>query len=346
MYVFVETIPTYVIVPSNSDNYVKIGNTDKLVDGSSGDDGTPPDFKYISTARLGGIVPDRSGHLGPNVHAEVVPRAERHVGGRGPTPPDRHRLLRAPRPQVRPAAHGDPDGQPDGHASPDGDATSDPTPSPTACPDPYGHRHPTATATPTRPPRPRATATATATSDREPTATPSRPPHPRPRPPDRHTRTDPEPTPTADRYGRPTATPHRPARAAPTARTTGPTPDRRPGAASPTRDGGGSRRQDRDNGTGDPSDDSLLPGSTFALYPTTATVSSSPTVTTPRDWTRSPATRLPRLDPARPRPLLGGRSRRAPWLRHEAAAASSTTWSPTPSRTASSSTKPGALRAG
>ena len=49
MVVFVEAIRNWAILPSNADNYVKIGQTDKLVDGSSGNNGTPPDFAYISS---------------------------------------------------------------------------------------------------------------------------------------------------------------------------------------------------------------------------------------------------------------------------------------------------------
>ena len=46
-YVFVQTVPGWNILPSDNDNYVKLGQTDKLVDGSSGNDGVPPDFAYI-----------------------------------------------------------------------------------------------------------------------------------------------------------------------------------------------------------------------------------------------------------------------------------------------------------
>src|SRR4029077_20899002 len=65
------------ILPSNGDNYVKLGQTDKLVDGNSGDNGTPPDFAYIDPTGW-----EASFHLAPgsylgdgglNIHAEVIP---------------------------------------------------------------------------------------------------------------------------------------------------------------------------------------------------------------------------------------------------------------------------------
>jgi hypothetical protein len=46
-YVFIQTVPGWNILPSDNDNYVKLGQTDKLVDGASGNNGIPPDFAYI-----------------------------------------------------------------------------------------------------------------------------------------------------------------------------------------------------------------------------------------------------------------------------------------------------------
>ena len=46
-YVFVQTVPGWNILPSDNDNYVKLGQTDKLVDGASGNNGAPPDFAYV-----------------------------------------------------------------------------------------------------------------------------------------------------------------------------------------------------------------------------------------------------------------------------------------------------------
>src|SRR4029078_6554492 len=76
-YVLVRSVPLWAILPSNADNYVKLGQTQKLVDGNSGNNGIPPDFAYI-----GGQAWEASFQLAPgsylgdgalNVHAEVVP---------------------------------------------------------------------------------------------------------------------------------------------------------------------------------------------------------------------------------------------------------------------------------
>jgi hypothetical protein len=76
-YVHVVTVAGWVILPSDNDNYVKLGQTDKLVDGSDGDDGVPPDFAYVGQKAW-----EASFHLAPgsylgdnglNVHAQVVP---------------------------------------------------------------------------------------------------------------------------------------------------------------------------------------------------------------------------------------------------------------------------------
>ena len=52
-----------VLLPSNTDDYVELGQTDKLVDGNSGNNGTPPDFAYVEHRRLGGILRPRAGKL-------------------------------------------------------------------------------------------------------------------------------------------------------------------------------------------------------------------------------------------------------------------------------------------
>ena len=54
-YVLVVTVAGWVIVPSDNDNYVKLGQTDKLVDGSYGNDGVPPTSRI--SARLAGRQP-------------------------------------------------------------------------------------------------------------------------------------------------------------------------------------------------------------------------------------------------------------------------------------------------
>jgi hypothetical protein len=38
-------VPGWTILPSNADNDVKPGQTQTLVNGNSGNDGVPPDFK-------------------------------------------------------------------------------------------------------------------------------------------------------------------------------------------------------------------------------------------------------------------------------------------------------------
>src|SRR6188768_2911206 len=47
MYVYVVTVPGWTVVPSDNDNYVKLGASDKLVDGSDTPGGGPPDFAYV-----------------------------------------------------------------------------------------------------------------------------------------------------------------------------------------------------------------------------------------------------------------------------------------------------------
>ena len=78
-YVFVQTVPLWNILPSDNDNYVKLGQTDKLVDGAAGNNGTPPDFAYVGATGW-----EAAFHLAPgsyfgdgglNVHAQVVPSA-------------------------------------------------------------------------------------------------------------------------------------------------------------------------------------------------------------------------------------------------------------------------------
>ena len=44
-------MPGWSILPSNADNYVKLGQTQTLVNGNSGNDGVPSDFKYRGAGR-------------------------------------------------------------------------------------------------------------------------------------------------------------------------------------------------------------------------------------------------------------------------------------------------------
>src|SRR6187397_307248 len=46
-YVLVRSVVGWTILPSNTDNYVKLGQTQTLVNGNSGNNGVPPDFKYV-----------------------------------------------------------------------------------------------------------------------------------------------------------------------------------------------------------------------------------------------------------------------------------------------------------
>ena len=78
MVVFVEAIRSWAIVPSNGDNYVKIGQTDKLVDGSFGQQrrrhrtsrtSARPDGRRRSICAAGFVLGDG----GLNIHAEVDP---------------------------------------------------------------------------------------------------------------------------------------------------------------------------------------------------------------------------------------------------------------------------------
>ncbi len=118
MYVFVEAVPDWVILPSDSDNYVKIGNSQKLVDGSYGANGTPPDFRYIGStgweASFQLAEGTYDGPTGLNIHAEVAPesmRATSAVALRALTvvidcsqaPQPRHADARPPRRRPRPS---------------------------------------------------------------------------------------------------------------------------------------------------------------------------------------------------------------------------------------------------
>ncbi len=75
-YVHVTTVSGWVVIPSDSDNYVKQGQTDKLVDGDDGL-GPPPAFAYISKdgweASFAFAPGTYAGEAGLNVHAQVAP---------------------------------------------------------------------------------------------------------------------------------------------------------------------------------------------------------------------------------------------------------------------------------
>ena len=74
---YVQTVPDWVILPSNNDNYVKIGGTQKLVDGGDSGRTQPPAFAYTGTSGWEvafKLAPGSyTGDGGLNVHAEVTP---------------------------------------------------------------------------------------------------------------------------------------------------------------------------------------------------------------------------------------------------------------------------------
>ena len=134
--------PGWNILPSNNDNYVKLGQTDKLVDGSSGSNGVPPDFAYIGATGW-----EAAFHLAPgsyfgdnglNVHAQVVPERPASDVRRGRPPPARHHRLQhdAPDDRADDAAHGS------SHDAPTTPPTAPPRPRPRRHPRPRPRRHP------------------------------------------------------------------------------------------------------------------------------------------------------------------------------------------------------------
>ena len=117
------------ILPSNNDNYVKLGQTDKLVDGDDPAGNNPPNFAYIGTkAWEAGYKLAPGSYLGDgglNVHAEVQP------DGKGETAAPADRRLDivitcpnptpTPKPTATPTAHADADrpADPDAHGPAD-----------------------------------------------------------------------------------------------------------------------------------------------------------------------------------------------------------------------------------
>ncbi len=234
MYVFVENRPGLVIVPSASDNFVKLGNNQKKVDGNSGNDGTPPDFAYVGLTGWEASFAIAEGTWDLNVHAQVVPANLRGTSAFA------GRIL---------------------HIEIDCAAVP-PTPSPTPEPTPTPTPEPTATPTPEPTATPTPEPTATPTGTLEPTATPTDEPTSTPT-------TEPTATPTTEPTGtvEPTATTEPTGTVAPTATATAePT-----GTVAPTEDPTADPQlivgKLSDDGTaGDITDDSLVPGAVFALY--------------------------------------------------------------------------------
>ena len=78
MYIMVRTQPTWQIVPTAADNYVKLGQNDKQVNGGAGDDGTPrtsrTSLQLIGWEASFQIPPGSySGATAFNIHAQVIP---------------------------------------------------------------------------------------------------------------------------------------------------------------------------------------------------------------------------------------------------------------------------------
>ena len=191
MYVEVVTTTGWKILPSNVDNYVKIGQTDKRVDGSDGPGSTPPAFAYIgSNAWEASFQLDPGTYAGDanglNVHAEVVPdtRASTSaVAGRRldividcsatptptPAPTPTPTSTPAPTATAAPTATSTATAAPTGTPAPTATATAAPTATSTATAAPTGTPAPTATATatpaPTSTPTPAPTGTAAPAGD-------------------------------------------------------------------------------------------------------------------------------------------------------------------------------------
>ena len=173
MYVLVVTTTGWKILPSDADNYVKIGQTDKRVDGSDGPGSTPPAFAYVAnTAWEASFQLDPGTYAGDanglNVHAEVVPdtRASTSaVAGRRLDVVIDCAAPATPTPTVAPTA------------TPTVAPTATPTVAPTSTPTTAPTSTPTATATltptstPTGTPAPTSTPTTAPTGTVGPTAT-------------------------------------------------------------------------------------------------------------------------------------------------------------------------------
>jgi hypothetical protein len=175
MYVLIVTTTGWKILPSNADNYVKVGQTDKRVDGNDPPGSSPPAFGYIgNNAWEASFQLDPGTYSGDanglNVHAEVVPdtRASTSaVAGRrldvvidcsAPTPT----LAPTATPTAAPTAT--PTGTPAPTATSTATAAPTATPTDTAAPTATATPAPTATVAPTATPAPTGTAAPTATS--------------------------------------------------------------------------------------------------------------------------------------------------------------------------------------
>jgi hypothetical protein len=91
-YVHIVTVSGWTILPSDNDNYVKLGQSQKLVDGTDGPGGSPPAFAYVGAKEWEAsfqLAPGSyTGDGGLNIHAEVARRSAldggcRSAHGRG-----------------------------------------------------------------------------------------------------------------------------------------------------------------------------------------------------------------------------------------------------------------------
>ena len=171
-YILVVSITGWTILPSNGDNYVKLGQTDVLVNGASGANGTPPDFTYIqATAWEASFSLAPGSYLGDgglNIHAEVVPTARASTAAPAGRRMDAIIDCSTPTPTPSPTP------TPPPTASPTPTPTGpDPTPTPTPTPDPTPSPTPTPEPTPSPTPTPEPTPSPTPTPEPTPSPTPT-----------------------------------------------------------------------------------------------------------------------------------------------------------------------------
>ncbi|MET0771592.1 MAG: PT domain-containing protein [Candidatus Limnocylindrales bacterium] len=290
MFVYVKTVSGWNIVPSDGDNYVKDNDAKKLVDGSSGTSGGPPDFAYVGNTAWEASFHREPGDHDLNIHAQVTStKSETSAVA------DRSLIVTidcpepTPRPTERPT--------PEPTAEPTPEPTAEPTPEPTAEPivSPVPSAEPIVSPVPSAEPSqepitPEPTQAPVATPEPSPetsvspavSAAPSPIDTPPPgglatpeasgAPPSGPLPSAPVPT---DAVGAASAEPSQPVEVpGPTIRPSpGPSPDDIPG---PTAGPDGPQDEPlpapiiiakvNDHGTGSPRDDSLLRGAAFAIH--------------------------------------------------------------------------------
>jgi len=132
-YVHVTTITAWVVIPSDADNYVKQGQTDKLVDGDDGT-GPPPAFAYISKdgweASFAFAPGTYTGEAGLNVHALVAPEERASTAAVA----DRRLDVTIVCPEPTPTPTASPTPEPTPTTSPTAEPTASASTEPTALP--------------------------------------------------------------------------------------------------------------------------------------------------------------------------------------------------------------------